>query len=126
MVLSKVAHTVRVGAYSACGREIDRAFVQQLASWTLILLLVKAFLALPLYLLREQLTDVGNAMFRPLWQKPKTELTVVMVLAPCLCNIVQFWVYDQIIKRGAGCRIFMCCKRSADEGEEALLLPLEH
>ena len=112
------------GSYDACcgGRyAVDKAFVQQLCAWTAILLIVKAFLALPLYLLRRQLAELGDAMFRPMWRKPKTELAVVMVLAPCLCNIIQFWVYDYILMKGGSAKGSRCWgRRGDDRGEEAL------
>lgn len=98
---------------------LDRTFSMQLISWTVILLLVKGFLAIPLVLLRQQLTDLGNAMFRSMWDKPKTELALVMVLAPCLCNIIQFWIYDQMIMKGGSWRMMFagCTESRKEEGE---------
>ena len=72
----------------------------QLGTWTFIVCFYKFFLGIFLFIARDPLTTVGLEMFKPLRSNPQLELVIVMVLCPCLMNIVQFWIFDTFIKGG--------------------------
>ena len=79
-----------------------RVFGAQLLSWLGLVACSKLLLAVPMWLLRARVGELGDVLFAPLQADPKVELVVVMVVGPCLLNALQFWVTDNIIRGGRG------------------------
>ena len=71
---------------------------QQLKPWVLALIINKFLVGLFLLLLREEMIAFGNALFEPFQMHPKVELVVVMVLCPWFLQIVQYWLFDCLLK----------------------------
>ena len=76
-------------------------FVAQCAEWTLILCTAKVVASLPLFLFSEATVDLGNWILDPLHASPEMELFIVMVIVPCLLNVIQVLVFDNFIRRKA-------------------------
>ena len=45
-----------------------------------------------------QLAAVGSAIMEPLRNSPRIELSLVMVILPTICNAMQYWVVDVILR----------------------------
>ena len=75
------------------------AFRSKLFVFLLITLLVKFILALLVWPLSGPLGRFGIWLFAPLRQSPELELVIVMVIGPCLMNVVGFWILDNILKK---------------------------
>eukprot|EP00947_MAST-08B_sp_MAST-8B-sp1_P001824 g1824.t1 len=95
-----------------------KTWCAQLTSWTLIIIVMKALLTGLIILARNPLDAFGGWVFRPLRDAKLfyTELTLVMIIGPCLMNVIQFWIQDTFLKRHKP-------KRSSLEGGDGLGSP---
>jgi len=64
-----------------------------------VIMLIKVTLGSALYLFNRPLGKLGVLLVAPVSGYPELELLIVMVLCPCLMNIVQFWVFDSVLKK---------------------------
>ena len=87
------------GNYGSSENPSCKIFSIQLFVFLLITLLVKFILALLVWPLSGPLGRFGIWLFAPLRQSPELELVIVMVIGPCLMNVVGFWVLDNILKK---------------------------
>lgn len=69
----------------------------QTSCWLGIITLSKVVLTLALAWFGQEFGKLGLWLFKPWHKYPKQQLVFVMVVAPCLCNIVQFWVLDSVL-----------------------------
>ena len=79
-----------------------RTWSVQLASWLVIVAVMKMIILAFIFGFVQQLANLGNDIFAPLQDNPKLELLLVMILCPCLMNMVQFWVQDNFLKKAGG------------------------
>jgi len=82
-----------------------RTWMYQILAWELVVLLMKSSLGMVLYVFRKPLSIFGIFVSRPIAGSPEAELLLVMVLCPCIMNMVQFWIFDSLLKmkiRAAG------------------------
>lgn len=75
-----------------------RVFWAQMFAWLGLVATSKILLAVPMYLLRRQVGELGDMLFAPLREQPKVELVVVMIVGPCVLNALQFYVTDNFIR----------------------------
>ena len=87
------------GNYGSMENPSWKIFSIQLFVFLLITLLVKFILALLVWPLSGPLGRFGIWLFAPLRQSPELELVIVMVIGPCLMNVVGFWILDNILKK---------------------------
>jgi hypothetical protein len=103
-----------------------RTWSVQLASWLVIVAVMKMIILAFIFGFVQQLANLGNDIFAPLQDNPKLELLLVMILCPCLMNMVQFWVQDNFLKKagGDGSETGGCGGGARGEGLESLGEPL--
>jgi hypothetical protein len=75
-----------------------RVWTVQLLSWMLVLVVMKAVVAVAIYLFRTPLGVIGSLLFYPVHHHPKVELLIVMIGCPLVMNMVQFWIQDSFLK----------------------------
>jgi hypothetical protein len=90
---------LRTGEYFLTSEKPDlKAWLMQLGVWCIVVLITKWALVGVIYLLRGILGNIGELLLSPLASTPQLELIVVMVLIPCLMNMLQLWVQDNFLK----------------------------
>eukprot|EP00457_Paulinella_chromatophora_P008509 gb/GEZN01008544.1/.p1 GENE.gb/GEZN01008544.1/~~gb/GEZN01008544.1/.p1 ORF type:complete len:387 (-),score=57.04 gb/GEZN01008544.1/:233-1393(-) len=70
----------------------------QVVSWTCIVFISKGMIAGVLYASRHRLNDLGLQLAQPFRHHPDMELLVVMVMCPLVMNLIQFWIFDNVLK----------------------------
>jgi len=75
-----------------------RIWFGQMCVWLFIISIVKGLLLLCQIHIVSRLSYVADKLFKGLYAYPNVELFVVMVLCPCLFNIIQFWISDSFLK----------------------------
>uniref|UniRef100_K3X9C8 Uncharacterized protein n=1 Tax=Globisporangium ultimum (strain ATCC 200006 / CBS 805.95 / DAOM BR144) TaxID=431595 RepID=K3X9C8_GLOUD len=70
----------------------------QLLSWSAVLLVMKIFVGLAIYIFSAPLGLIGALLFFPVHHHPKIELLIVMIGCPLVMNMVQFWIQDSFLK----------------------------
>mmetsp|Transcript_9205 Transcript_9205/g.12179 ORF Transcript_9205/g.12179 Transcript_9205/m.12179 type:complete len:226 (+) Transcript_9205:117-794(+) len=73
-------------------------WLMQFIIWMCIILIVKMTFLIFQVQFEHHLSTVGSWLFLPLSDYPKLELTIVMVICPCIFNVVQFWIADTFLK----------------------------
>lgn len=68
-------------------------------AWDLVILVAKAFSFTVIWFLVKPMGQFSDWLMTPLQPHPKTELVVVLILCPCVMNTIQFWIFDNILKR---------------------------
>lgn len=99
-LLVRVSPRFESGVYSDDSPNFD--FVLQLALWTAVVSLVKLviFYAI-LYPFAYEVYAAGSFVLQPLFEFPKLQLFVVMIIIPAILNVVAFWVQDNYLMRAA-------------------------
>ena len=69
-----------------------RIWCKQLGAFVFVLTVSKITSGCTVYALKKPLGWLGDWLFRPLDNDPKTELVVVMICCPGIMNAIQFWV----------------------------------
>jgi hypothetical protein len=87
------------GNYGSSTNPSWKIFFVQLTAYLIITLLVKFILALLVWPISRPLSRLGIWLFAPLRQSPDLELVLVMVIGPCMMNVVGFWILDNILKK---------------------------
>jgi hypothetical protein len=88
-----------------------RRYAKQLALWLLVVSLMKLCMVALMLALRETLVTVATWLLRPLEQRPRLKLAVVMILTPLCMNAFQFWVVDDFLKkRETGAPQLLACE----------------
>lgn len=75
-----------------------RVWFLQLLSWSGVLLVMKLFVGLAIYIFSAPLGLIGSLLFFPVHHHPKIELLIVMIGCPLVMNMVQFWIQDSFLK----------------------------
>jgi len=75
-----------------------KTWIYQILAWEFVVLLMKTSLGMVLYALRKPLSLFGLALAKPIAGSPDLELLIVMVLCPCIMNMIQFWIFDSLLK----------------------------
>ncbi|TMW61270.1 hypothetical protein Poli38472_013733 [Pythium oligandrum] len=75
-----------------------RVWTIQLLSWMGVLVVMKAIVAIAIYIFRTPLGFMGSLLFYPVHNHPKVELLIVMIGCPLVMNMVQFWIQDSFLK----------------------------
>jgi len=70
----------------------------QFALWLGITFIVKILLFFFQLPLLNVLSGFGNKLFSPMQEYPNLELVIVMVICPCIFNVLQFWILDTVLK----------------------------
>lgn len=73
-------------------------WLAQLLSWSGVLLVMKFFVGLAIYIFSAPLGIIGSLLFFPVHHHPKIELLIVMIGCPLVMNMVQFWIQDSFLK----------------------------
>mmetsp|Transcript_4067 Transcript_4067/g.4574 ORF Transcript_4067/g.4574 Transcript_4067/m.4574 type:complete len:271 (+) Transcript_4067:347-1159(+) len=71
----------------------------QLGVWTAIVSLTKTLLAIPLYIHRDRISVFAVKLFSPVRQEPHIELIIVMIIVPGLLNVLNFCLFDTLLKQ---------------------------
>jgi len=79
-----------------------KTWIYQILAWEFVVLLMKSSLAFMLYVFRRPLVFVGNGLAKPIAGNPDLELLIVMIICPCLMNMIQFWIFDSVLKMKVG------------------------
>lgn len=74
-----------------------RVWAAQLLSWSGVLLVMKCFVGLAIYIFSAPLGLIGELLFYPVHHHPKIELLIVMIGCPLVMNMVQFWIQDSFL-----------------------------
>mmetsp|Transcript_36259 Transcript_36259/g.58214 ORF Transcript_36259/g.58214 Transcript_36259/m.58214 type:complete len:306 (+) Transcript_36259:71-988(+) len=72
-------------------------FFLQLIGFSFLMVAVKLILSACEFVLAPQIDQLGHAMFFWMDPNPKLKLVMIMIVAPFLCNVMFFWVVDQLI-----------------------------
>lgn len=56
-------------------------------------------MAIPLFIHRQAISTFATNLFAPIRQDPKTELIIVMVIVPGCLNMLNFCLFDTVLKR---------------------------
>jgi hypothetical protein len=72
----------------------------QVASWLIILALVKVLVILVMWVFSPFLAWVGDILFTPLQDNIRFELLFVMIIFPGILNFFYFWIADHYLKAG--------------------------
>ena len=75
-------------------------YFQQLFCFLVAIIISKIVLSLIMYSIASSLQYVGSYIFSPLELNPKMELVVVMIVCPCVLNVVQYWLLDNFLADG--------------------------
>lgn len=93
-------HPFRIGmmyTYVACHSFVIRIWVKQLSAWLAVVSISKMMVLSVLVANAEWIGGIGVMLFAPLDKLPMLQLIIVMVIIPCSCNLVQFWVQDSFL-----------------------------
>lgn len=72
-------------------------WMMQLLVWQVVICLMKGTLAACVYALSDVLSQCAIVLFKPFKDEPQLELVIVMIIVPCIMNMIQFWVFDNIL-----------------------------
>ncbi|OQR83541.1 hypothetical protein ACHHYP_14594 [Achlya hypogyna] len=75
-----------------------RIWIKQLGAYVFVLLTMKIFVTLLMYVAYKSLAAMATAAFAIFARHRHLELVIVMILGPCAINVVQFWVLDNYLK----------------------------
>ncbi|CAK4317813.1 unnamed protein product [Aphanomyces euteiches] len=87
---------IESGEYSSPPQII--IWLKQFASYLVILIAMKFVVTVLVYVLYVPLAEGSTYIFSIFHHHRHAELVVVMILGPCVVNIVQFWVLDNYLK----------------------------
>ncbi|OQS03532.1 hypothetical protein THRCLA_04154 [Thraustotheca clavata] len=71
---------------------------KQLTAYLLLLLTMKSFLTLLMYSIYKSIASVATSIFSIFAHYRHLELVLVMIIGPCIINVIQFWVLDNFLK----------------------------
>lgn len=74
-------------------------YIHQLLVFVGIVVLGKLIVGVVMFSNKLTVSSIGNALFEPILEffGPKYELIIVMIVAPCLLNIIQCWIQDNFL-----------------------------
>eukprot|EP01029_Cantina_marsupialis_P014962 TRINITY_DN3275_c0_g1_i1.p1 TRINITY_DN3275_c0_g1~~TRINITY_DN3275_c0_g1_i1.p1 ORF type:complete len:242 (-),score=31.11 TRINITY_DN3275_c0_g1_i1:169-894(-) len=73
-------------------------WIKQAISWGLIIIIFKLIFTLTLAILEVPVNQIVEFYSSPFEGHPKVLLILVMIIAPFFLNIIQFWIFDNILK----------------------------
>jgi len=80
-------------------REAAGIWAVQTMAWLGIVSLGKLVILAFLGAIAPILDDMGNWLFGPIQSNPHLELILVMIVVPSICNVLQFWIQDTVLKQ---------------------------
>ncbi|MCQ2816479.1 MAG: STIMATE family protein [archaeon] len=75
-----------------------KMYLAQLINWIIIIIINKFIMFGLNRLCKVPFEAVGNFLLKPFTFNDKLELIMVMIVFPVIFNIIQFWVFDEILK----------------------------
>jgi hypothetical protein len=90
---------------------------KQFTLYLFSLLMNKLIITLFLYITKKPMSIFGNWLFKPLQSNSDTELLVVMILCPFILSSLQYWLFDNMLKKKKNYNVD---SSSSDEDYEAL------
>ncbi|MCQ2821752.1 MAG: STIMATE family protein [archaeon] len=75
-----------------------KMYLAQLVNWIIIIILNKFIMFGLNKLCKVPFEAVGNLVLKPFTFDDRVELVMVMIVFPVIFNIIQFWVFDEILK----------------------------
>jgi len=95
----------------------------QVFFWIIIVIIAKMVVVVVMDVNETWWTRLGQYILSPVSFNPKVELVVAMLIAPFLCNVMAFWIYDSFLQGGdwvawaAGYRSVATVDVMPEEGE---------
>jgi hypothetical protein len=77
----------------------NKVWFKQFSLYVFSLFMNKIIITLILYATKNPMADLGNWLFNPLQSDPDTELLVVMILCPLILSSLQYWLFDNMLKK---------------------------
>lgn len=94
-------------------------YFAQLGVYLLSVIISKIILALVVFKLVNPLSIIGNFLFSFIEQYPNVELFIVMIIAPSVLSVIQYWMTDNILMSHS--RTKQSYESIADHDEDELL-----
>ena len=70
----------------------------QLGLWIGIILVTKLIMFSLNIIFNTVFVKIGNWILSPLSAYPRMKLVIVMVIVPIVCDVIQFWIFDNLLK----------------------------
>eukprot|EP00397_Hematodinium_sp_SG-2012_P017985 GEMP01018406.1.p1 GENE.GEMP01018406.1~~GEMP01018406.1.p1 ORF type:complete len:263 (+),score=38.83 GEMP01018406.1:23-811(+) len=74
-------------------------YIKQLAMWLVVVSLMKLSMLVVMLTMCAPLQVISSFILQPVIGSPKLELIVVMCITPFLMNALQFWLFDNFLKK---------------------------